>query len=480
MTKYGRKLRRGALLGLLFIVPAPGYADSIRSDPLRTMGEVSSNPARMPRATDSGCGLAEQLPRPLTLLDAVERALCRNPQTREAWANVKVQAAAVGVSRAAYLPKINAAGTKSKASNRTTYPDDPQYDSTLKANSSDVNLSLSWVLYDFGLRAANLENARQLLNAANATQDDSLQAVFLSAVQSFYNAQAGQALLVATTEAEQAAAESFKISDGKYLAGVGTLADKLQAQTYFAQASLKRAQATGDVQDALGTLAIVMGLHPDMPLVLAELDNTIDAPLLQQAVEDLIADAVRTNPKILAAQAQLKAARAQIDADRAEGRPTLSFFATGDVSDTPITQSSSRQTISSRSIGVQIAIPLFDGFNSTYKVRGGQAQAESKEANLDNVKQQVMLEVWKSYQALGTEIENLKSTEILLRSARQSFDVAKGRYKAGVGNILELLKAQSDLASAQQQRILSLTNWQTARLRLAASLGRLRTDGLVE
>jgi outer membrane protein len=89
-----------------------------------------------------------------------------------------------------------------------------------------------------------------------------------------------------------------------------------------------------------------------------------------------------------------------------------------------------------------------------------------------------MLEVWKSNQALRTEAENLKSIDILLRSARQSFEVAKGRYKAGVGNILELLKAQSDLAGAQQQRILSLTNWQTARLRLAASLGRLRTDGI--
>ncbi|AIY42274.1 Type I secretion system [Collimonas arenae] len=60
-----------------------------------------------------------------------------------------------------------------------------------------------------------------------------------------------------------------------------------------------------------------------------------------------------------------------------------------------------------------------------------------------------MLEVWKSNQALRTEVENLKSTDILLRSARQSFEVANGRYKADVGNIPELLKAQSDLAGAQ-------------------------------
>lgn len=478
MTKRVRALSGLAMLGLISIASVPGHADSIWSDPLRTTGEVSSNPARMPATIGDSCGFSMQPPSPLTLLGAVERALCRNPQTRQAWANVKVQAAAVGASRAAYLPSLTAGGTWSKANNRTTYPDFPQADSTLKANSSDVNLNLSWVLYDFGLRAANLENARQLLNAANASQDDTLQAVFLNTVQSFYDAQAGQALLAATTEAEQAAAQSFKASEAKYQAGAGTLADKLQAETSYAQASLKRAQAAGDLQNALGSLAIIMGLRPNTPLTLAELSDAADAPLLQQAVDDLIVDAVRTHPKILAAQAQLKAAQAQIDAARAEGRPTLSLFATGDRSDTPITQVSSQQTISSRSIGVRINIPLLDGFSNRYKVRGAQAQAEGKEADLANVEQQVMLEVWKSNQALRTEAENLKSTDILLRSARQSFDVAQGRYKAGVGNILELLKAQSDLASAQQQRILSLTNWQTARLRLAASLGHLRIDGI--
>lgn len=53
------------------------------------------------------------------------------------------------------------------------------------------------------------------------------------------------------------------------------------------------------------------------------------------------------------------------------------------------------------------------------------------------------------------------------------FNVARGRYKAGVGKTLELLNAQSTLASAQQQRIQAMSNWRAARVKLAASLGRL-------
>lgn len=44
--------------------------------------------------------------RPLRLQEAVERTLCSNPKTREAWADVKAAAAAVGKGRSAYLPQV--------------------------------------------------------------------------------------------------------------------------------------------------------------------------------------------------------------------------------------------------------------------------------------------------------------------------------------------------------------------------------------
>ena len=51
--------------------------------------------------------------------------------------------------------------------------------------------------------------------------------------------------------------------------------------------------------------------------------------------------------------------------------------------------------------------------------------------------------------------------------------ISQGRYKGGVGNILELLNAQSALANAEQQQIQAQSNWRIARLQLVASLGRL-------
>jgi outer membrane protein len=50
----------------------------------------------------------------------------------------------------------------------------------------------------------------------------------------------------------------------------------------------------------------------------------------------------------------------------------------------------------------------------------------------------------------------------------------------GVGNILELLNAQSSLAAAKRERIQSLTDWRSARLQLAAKLGRLGMSSITD
>lgn len=480
----GKPCAPGLLAFAVLLGAAPAHAYDPLSDPFNVMDEIPATPAKNALSSvGHACQFDGPLPSPLGLVDAVERALCNNPKTRQVWANVKAQAAAVGTGWSAYLPTVNATGRFNYVDRSINFPGHGGFDSHVNSFNTDLALNLNWVLYDFGLRSANLESARQLLNAANATHDDTLQSVFFDTAQAFYEAQAAQSLLLANTEAEQAAQKSFNAAEAKYAAGVGALADKLQAQTSYEQATLKRVQSDGELQIAVGSLANVMGLRPNAALRLTGIVNdTTDDPLFRQAVDDLIGQAVRNHPKMAAAQAQLEAAKAQIDAIRAGGLPTVALVASYDhssVSATPINnQGSSRQGIDSQEIGLQVNIPLFEGFGRHYKVRGAEAMAESRLADLANTEQQVSLEVWKSYQAMRTAMENVKTTKTLVLSAKQSFEVAQGRYKFGVGNIIELLKAQSDLSSANQQQLLAMARWQTSRLRLATSLGRLGLDDI--
>jgi outer membrane protein len=124
-------------------------------------------------------------------------------------------------------------------------------------------------------------------------------------------------------------------------------------------------------------------------------------------------------------------------------------------------------------IGVKIEIPLFEGFNRDYQVRQAEAQADMQEQGLRDSQQQVAISVWSSVQELQSDTENMRNTDVVLQSARQAFDAAQHRYQSGVGNILEILNAQSTLSASEQQWIRAQLDWRTARLQLAASLGTL-------
>ncbi|HEJ1565055.1 TPA: TolC family protein, partial [Pseudomonas aeruginosa] len=291
--------------------------------------------------------------------------------------------------------------------------------------------------------------------------------------QAYYDALAAQRSLAASRQVAELAAQNLEAADAKYRAGAAALSDRLQAQTALSQASLAQVRDEGALSNALGVIALCMGLAPDTPLRLSgELEAQPDTGFVK-AIDEMLAEARREHPALLAAQARLKAA-ASVEESRAAGRPSLALSAN-------LARSHSDQAMAfngdtrerDRSIGLQLNIPLFEGFERTYQVRNALARREASEAELADTEQQVSLEVWNNYQSLSVETRSLARTRELVEQSRQSLEVVQGRYRSGVGSMIELLNALTAYASAEDQHIRALGNWQTSRLRLAASLGRL-------
>jgi outer membrane protein TolC len=133
-------------------------------------------------------------------------------------------------------------------------------------------------------------------------------------------------------------------------------------------------------------------------------------------------------------------------------------------------------SIPSWMVGVQVSMPLFTGFNNTYQIKSAEEQVEIQSANRDKLEQSVDLDVWRVYYTLEATKENLHNTEELLNSALKSEEVALGRYREGVGNIVELLNTVSNLANARFQHVQAHYNWRIGKAQLAQALGRLDLD----
>jgi len=453
------------LLGLCLWQSSLLYAnDSIwynSDDPLKT--EAFTPPPIPDGYLESSACNTGSYDHTLTLTEVVEAALCNNPQARAAYASAKLQAAQLGIAKSAYLPLVN-----DNISNNLNWANPELAARNNPYSNLSNNIVASYLLYDFGNRDANLENARQLLQAASASQNSAVQTILLNAIQAYYQVQASMAAVAAARESERASEESFKAAQARYTAGVSTPADKLQAQTLFAQNSLSRITAEGSLNNAYGSLANVMGIPANRALKLTPSVLQQALPNIEQDINALIEQARLRRPDLIASEAQLKAAEASINASRAAAKPSISVAASNSLID-----GSRLSTSNNTAVGITLSIPLFAGYAPTYRIRSAEANAELRTAQRDQLRLQISLEVWRAYQSLVTANESIRAVAVLVSSAQESSRVAFGRYKAGVGNILDTLNAQSALASALQQQIQANLNWNIARTTLAQSIGSL-------
>ncbi len=455
---------RPALFALALLAGSASAAD--REDPFGTAALRPAAPSQFWNGPATACAGLDKIPDPLRLGDAIDIALCNNPLTRVTWASAKVAAAQVGVARSAYLPDLNATASLSRIENRNVLASGGQ-------TALNGALSINYLLFDFGGRDATLELARQSLLASDWTHNSNLQSVLLNAVQSYYQLYATQEAVQSAISSEKASLTSLEATRARLRAGNATRADVLQAQTAYSQAQLNRTQFEGTAATARGVLANSLGLSAERDLRIAQPPDLEAQKVAERAVDELITQAKASRPDLAASEAQVRAAQSNIKVQESAGKPIVSLFSTFSG-----TQANPGPSPATGIIGVQVSIPLFTGYQNTYQILQARNQLELQVATRDKLATDVTLDVWRAYQDLRTQGQSLTTAGELLASAQESYNVALARYKAGVGTIIDLLNAQSALASAQLQVIQARYQWNLAKATLAKAIGVLE-PGLV-
>ncbi|WFR77121.1 TolC family protein [Janthinobacterium rivuli] len=409
---------------------------------------------------------------PLTLPAAVDLALCRNAQVHGAWAGIRLQAAGLGEAKAAFLPTLNAG--LSRVHDRTAYPGASTPSGSLNSNTGSLNLS--WRLFDFGGRAAGQRSAQALLDAALANRDAVLQKTLAATVSAYFEAQTARANVRMRQDYAALANETVLATQRRAQRGLGSLSDTLQATSALAKAALGASRADGEFQKARAVLVYTLGLPAEAGVVL---DDDADAPVagLSEDLHTWLALAQARHPAIVAAQAQLAAARERVAVTESEGRPSIDLTANIYQNGRPnqgLSAASTRETL----VGIALNIPLFDGFARHYKVRGALAQAGQREAEAEEVQQQTLMELVKTHAEASTALANLAASQTWLDAARDAQASVQRKFGLGAADILEMLNTQSALLEAQQERIRCQAEWRSARLRLLASAGVLGREAI--
>ena len=225
-------------------------------------------------------------------------------------------------------------------------------------------------------------------------------------------------------------------------------------------------------------LGYILGISANTAILLPE-DLGESAGENGKALSLWLEETQKNHPAILAARTQLAAAKKRVTVARSAGLPTLSFSSNYYQNTRPgeaVTSIEAQET----TMGLTLSIPIFDGFSTSYKVRGAQAQVEQKEAALADTEHQIAMEVIKAHADATSALHNLEASAILLDAAQSALVVSQRKYDKGAADIMEILNTQGALSDAQNQRIRCLAEWRSARLRLLASAGQIGRSAVTE
>jgi outer membrane protein len=440
------------------------------SDPLRTMPGVVERGVILPGDTAPIPRMVHKnFTQPLTLDEAVDLALSNNQKVKGAWTDIKVQAGALGEAYATYLPSINGAVNWTKDDIRYS---DSRY-ASINSNSYTAQASATWRIFDFGGRTANRRSAENMLAAALASYDASIQDALSGVIQTYFDAMTASAALTAKIKDEEIAQSTLHSAKDREAKGVVSQSDTLRATTALARASLNKNRARGDYLKAVALLRYYLGLPSGTALVLPPgLNEKHDAAVESKELSLWLEEAEKNHPMIVSAKQQLEAAQQQVTATKSAGLPTINFSANYYQNTRPgeaITASGAQET----SFIVALNIPFFDGFASTYKLRGAQSKVEKQTAALVDKEQQIAKEVIKAHADASSALQNLAASATLLEAAQSALAVSQRKYDKGAADITEVLSTQTALADAWNERIRCLAEWHSSRLQLLASTGRM-------
>jgi outer membrane protein len=401
----------------------------------------------------------------VSLAALTEHALRERPESRAGWLGIQAEAAQLDAAAAANWPtltgQLNFTQSRALSSSGASVPTLHRY---------GPSLSLAYVLYDFGARAASIDARRYQLIASLLNGNRTLQDTIAEVEAAYYAVLAARAQVAAQTQQEAALDSSLDAVGMRLRGGLASRADQLRARAALAEAQLARQAAERDEAKAEAALKRAAAILQTQRLVLDW------APTLPAALEasdllaDLLAEAERQRPDLHALQAVAASARAEAERARAARWPSVSLAANAGRS---FFLEDERAASNTYSVGVNLSVPLFDGGRLAALARAAERDAGRLQAEADSQRSRVALNVTEAYHDVRHAQAQREGVAVQFESASESAQAAEARYAAGVGNLLELLTAQADLARARQAQAQADAGWLAAFSRLNHALGRL-------
>ena len=371
-----------------------------------------------------------------SLEDCIKIAIEYNPRIKSAIYDAQAYKSKIGQAWANYFPTFSVGIEGVRSGNR--YSDDTP--SSYTTMGYIPKASGEMLLFDFGKTKATADRAKRYYESKEFVAKESVNSVIYQIKTAYYNLLFAQAQVKVYEDTVNEYELQLQRANSFYKIGRKPKIDVITAEYNLGKAQLNLVKAKNILDVAHAQLTKIMGVPEYTNYELSSTFNDFKYDITQ---EKAIAKAFEVRPELISAQKVSEAAKLDLREKRREYTPDLGIFASygnGRTED---------YNLQSYQMGLSLEYSALNILRVKKQIDEASAAYKKSLADLDGVKHDVYMNVKQAYLDLKTSEEAIKIAKLALDEAEEQYRQVSGRYKAGVGDIIELKDGENTYLNAR-------------------------------
>jgi outer membrane protein len=343
-------------------------------------------------------------------------------------------------------------------------------------NSNSASVSVTQPLYRRQSLVA-YEQGKTQVTLADAQFDSAGQDLILRVAQAYFDVLLAGSNLSFTEAQKAAIAQQLEQAKRNFEVGNATITDTPEAQARFDLVTSQEIAARADLEVKNRALEQLIGRPA--PRLAGPGKAFAPAAPVPNAMDTWVVRARENSPAVRIAQQNLAFATQEVARNRGAHHPTLDAFASyTDAGSGSGVQGGSGTDTQTRVVGLQLAIPLYQGGLVNSRIREALANEEKARQDLDNARRSAELAARQGYLGVTSSVAQVRALEAALVSSQSSLDSTLLGQQVGVRTQVDVLNAQQQLFSARRDLAQARNNYILSLLRLYAAAGELDSADL--
>jgi outer membrane protein len=419
----------------------------------------------------------------LTLEQAVQIALTLHPRILESASELGAAHEGVGIAESNLLPQAYGVGEYLRGTDNgigdTTYIggyEFPRLSGTAHDRPADAGqsfsthdnfltgLSIRQYLFDFGRVRGLIHEQQYQAEAAKARYDLARLNLILEVSERYFDVLATKARVKVFEKAVEQ--RQIHVHEARLMSQAEL---KPAIDVYTTQAQLSRSQldlirAQNAEADARVALNNAMGLS-ESP-VSYHMANQLSWDPIKVTLPSLVGDAFGLRPDLQMMAHQAQAAGARVKIYRSDYFPTLQGAGSYETMGTGLPASNNFD------VGVIVSWPIFNGFQTEHQIAQARYNQQAIKHQIEDLRQQIVYEVTRSFFDWQASVAAIDKAQAVLDASQEELHLAEHRYKAGLGNVVELEDAQTRFTADSANYVDALYGYSITKAAVEHATGR--------